>query len=227
MLGTSKSGVLKQPSTSSFMKGPISPLMLAASLTFVSVGLLGTRLFIGRELVFIFLVWNLFLAWIPFLLSNWLIQKPERKLGLVLAVLGLWLLFLPNAPYILTDLFHLRTRKGAPKWMDLVILVSFAWTGLILGLSSIRQIQTWLFDRWGSLRSWLAVVGVLALSSFGVYLGRFLRWNSWDVIHQPGDLFQDILKLVSDPINGATGFTIVFTLFLLMAYGTMVSREGH
>lgn len=207
-------------------RSAVSPFWMVSMLTIVSVGLLASRLIIGKEMVFLFLLWNLFLAWIPFLLTNWLVQKPERKVGVVVAVLGIWMLFLPNAPYILTDLFHLRARKGAPKWMDLVILMSFAWTGLILGLTSLRQVQTWLFDRWGQVRSWLSVVGVMMLCSFGVYLGRFLRWNSWDIIQQPGGLFQDILALVSKPISGATGFTIVFTLFLLMAYGTMVSREG-
>ncbi|MFK7920378.1 MAG: DUF1361 domain-containing protein [Bacteroidia bacterium] len=207
-------------------RGPLPAFLFYGLLSTLSVGLLFYRMWISGNVTFLFMGWNLFLAWIPFLISNWLVSKPKRSWWVIAIALLAWLPFFPNAPYILTDLFHLRSRRGVPLWLDLILLISFAWTGLMLGMNSLRQIQVWLFDRWGMFWSWFTVSVVMLLSSFGVYLGRYLRWNSWDIIHKPDELIIDIFDILLHPWvhDKATGFTLLFALFLLMAYGSIVIR---
>ncbi|MEL7534877.1 MAG: DUF1361 domain-containing protein [Bacteroidota bacterium] len=207
-------------------RGSLPVFLFYGLISAASVGLLLYRVWMSGSATFLFLGWNLFLAWIPFLISNWLVSKPERKSWMIVLALGAWLPFFPNAPYILTDLFHLRARPGVPLWLDLILLISFAWTGLLLGLNSLRQIQVWLFDRWGAGWSWISVSVVLLLSSFGVYLGRYLRWNSWDILQRPGELIADIFDIILHPFvhDKATGFTLAFCFFLLMAYGSIVFK---
>lgn len=184
-----------------------------------ALALLALRIAQTGSLMFVFLAWNLFLAGIPWLVSHWLVQRPRRP-WVIAAGLGVWMLFFPNAPYILTDLFHLRPRPEMPQWYDLTLIMAFAWAGLLMGLSSLRDLQAGIFDRWGRGRSWLVTTAILLLSGFGVYLGRYHRWNSWDLLTQPGDLITDVLDPVLAPHQnlGALGFTLCFGGFLLLLY---------
>ncbi len=93
---------------------------------------------------------------------------------------ALWLVFFPNAPYIITDLLHLSAQDGVPVWYDLILLSAFAWTGAMLGMISLGLMHVLVARVAGGAWSWIFVLGVLMLSGFGVYLGRFPRWNSWD-----------------------------------------------
>lgn len=138
-----------------------------------------------------FLVGNLFLACMPLFLStamriasHWRLRWPVQ-----LAVLSLWLLFLPNAPYILTDILHLTRAADAPAWYDLALLLSCAGTGLLVGYLSLIDVQTIVARRFGQAWSWIFALVALVLSGFAIYLGRFLRWNSWDVLIDPTRLF--------------------------------------
>ncbi|MEM7657544.1 MAG: DUF1361 domain-containing protein, partial [Bacteroidota bacterium] len=173
--------------------------------TLLAVGLLILRTYFTDNLRFYFLVWNLFLAWIPWWISAWLVKK-ERKAWVIWLSAAFWLLFFPNSPYILTDLFHLRPRNGVPQWFDLTLIISFAWTGLLLGLDSLRHMKEYWFDRLGQLWSTVITLGILLLTSYGIYLGRFLRWNSWDLFTRPGSLMADVVDpLVAPKENlGAT-----------------------
>ena len=176
---------------------------------------------------FLFLIWNLFLAWVPY----WIALSIEKVLSLTgsrLIVGGMlisWLLFFPNAPYIVTDLLHLKSRSPIPKWYDLMVLVSFAWTGLMLGFLSLYEIQLFFRKRLSIMLSWLLTVSAIILCSFGIYLGRFLRWNSWDAITNPTSLLQDIISSLSSPLASSNTFniTVVFSGFLLLAYLTLVA----
>ncbi|SHI86084.1 Uncharacterized membrane protein [Hymenobacter daecheongensis DSM 21074] len=198
-------------------------LLLGASLTLSAV-LITLRVFWTHELVFVFLLWNLFLALIPFGLSTMLGVAAGRLKARLLVPVGLaWLLFFPNAPYILTDLFHLERRAGVPYWYDLALILSCAWNGLMLTYASLLDMQALVARRLGWAAGWIFATVALLLSSFGIYLGRFLRFNSWDVITNPLSLFYDILSRLLHPLEHprAWGVTLLYGVFLLLGYATV------
>jgi uncharacterized membrane protein len=175
---------------------------------------------------FLFLNWNLFLACIPWLLTSFmlLIPKIAKSNSILILLLFIWILFFPNAPYILTDLFHLSPKKYIPIWFDLIIILSFAWTGLLFGFFSLWDIEQLLRTKTKDKLSsfWITTTTVLFLflSSFGVYLGRYLRWNTWDIIHQPLTIFNDIILRFSNPSQHPRtwGMTILMGIFLNILY---------
>ncbi len=132
----------------------------------------------------------------------------------------LWLLFLPNAPYIFTDFVHLSATSAAPLWFDGVMLSAFAWTGLLLGYVSLDLVHAVARHRFGGALSWAGVLCVLALVSVGVYLGRFKQWNSWDVLVRPGARLAELHTHLNDPssLGRAIGATFGLTLLLALAY---------
>lgn len=172
--------------------------------------------------VFLFLNWNLFLAFLPWAFTSLAIIKPsiQKNKLLVFLILASWLLFFPNAPYILTDLFHLRMRTSMPIWFDLVLILSFAWTGLLFGFLSLWDIEKMLKPMVGKI--WVAIIStsLLFLGSFGIYLGRYLRWNSWDIISEPWKLMYDIGDRVINPFDHPRtwGMTLFMGIFLNMIY---------
>jgi uncharacterized membrane protein len=180
--------------------------------------LLGYRIQWAGHTKFAFLVWNLFLAAIPLGFAV-LLSKIERWL-LAAPLLSGWLLFFPNAPYVLTDLLHLRPRSGIPVWYDLLMLLSFALVSLWMGFQSLQLVQAWIARKSSALMAWSFVAGCLFLSGFGIYLGRFLRWNSWDIVSNPASLFADIWERFAHPFShGQTwGVTLGFGGMLLVAY---------
>jgi len=199
----------------------ITILLIAMSLFCFGISL--TRYFITDTKVFLFLNWNLFLAFIPWLLSSVIIIKGiDKKFTLILLILS-WLVFFPNSPYILTDLFHLRLRSSAPIWFDLIVILSFAWTGLIFGFISLMDIEVllkkYLKDKWIN----FTIVLFLFLSSFGIYLGRYLRWNSWDILTNPFELSRDIIDRFVNPfIHPRTwGMTLLMGILLNAMYFSM------
>ena len=137
------------------------------------------------------LVWNLFLAWIPFAIALYIYDGYRRARCACRSGAGaVWLVFFPNAPYIVTDFKWLRVSAGAPLWYDVVLVSAAAWCGLLLGFVSLYLMQAVIRRLWA--RSCVALrLRHLALGSFGVYLGRFQRWNSWDVFTRPRVLAQD------------------------------------
>ena len=213
------------------LKGQLrSPLFLSLVLaSCMALGILALRMYFTRHSTYAFLAWNLFLAWAPFFFSTWAVAHQGKKrwgTGLLLAA---WLLFFPNAPYVLTDLFHLYPKPGIPLWYDLILILSFAWTALLLGYASLYQVQAILRERLGEIRSWLLISGLFFLTSFGVYLGRYLRWNSWDILTQPAALFMDIFDHIIHPLSHlkSTGFTLCFGLFLAVTYATFIAWIRH
>lgn len=169
------------------------------------------------------LIWNLFLAWIPFILAygahavswrrNWLYYL------VIPAIAVLWLLFFPNAPYMLTDLQDLaRDTGGAPLWYDVIIVGWSSWTGMLLGVISLYLMQDIIFRRSGRFWGWVFVFTISAASSFGMYIGRFVRLNSWDILQNPTETTMEILGLVIDPTMRMAAFTILYTLFFLFIF---------
>lgn len=189
----------------------------------LGVAMVFVRIHFSGTLSYTFLFWNLFLAVIPFGISSLLVRlyQPTGKTSAFVfyPLAGLWLLFFPNAPYILTDLIHLRPVM-VPLWYDLLLLLSFAWTSLMFGFVSLSDMQQLVRQRFNTATGWLFVCAALLLGSFGVYLGRFLRWNSWDVLTEPRQLAWDIVERLVNPLEhvGTYGFTVLLTAFLLLAY---------
>jgi uncharacterized membrane protein len=199
-------------------------LWLAASIL-VCLALIRLRIVISGHYYFRFLVWNLFLAFVPYVVSTVtrLIANKTNNTFVLLASAAMWLLFFPNAPYIVTDLFHLRPRVDAPYWFDLLLIYSFAWTGLMLGFASLLDFHEIIRNRFNAFKGNLFVVGSLLLSGFGIYLGRFERWNSWDIVYNPKRLTQDIIKPILNPQDNLRVWfvTAAFSAFLIVGYYTI------
>ena len=180
------------------------------------------------------LIWNLFLAWIPygfsFLAAGLHLLLPRQWWLLILPAVG-WLAFFPNAPYLLTDFLHLQARPGIPLWFDILLLAAFAWSGLFLAVASLQTMHRIVKAYLGWLGGWVFAMTALGLSGLGLYLGRFSRWNSWDLVLQPRDIFADLFHRFTNPFSNLTffGFTLMFTAFLLVCYLTFISvrRVGN
>ena len=171
---------------------------------------------------FRFLIWNLILAWIPLLLGLLVYNRYRRGTSLVTLApaLALWLLFLPNAPYIVTDFVHLSADSPAPLWLDGVELSVFAWTGMLLGFVSLYLVHAVARHRFGSVAGWAGVLSVLSLVSVGVYLGRVKRWNSWDLLTEPSARLAQLHAHFGDPasLTRAAGISLAVTCLLAAAY---------
>lgn len=194
--------------------------------------LVGARVLGTGRFHFLFLIWNLFLAWVPFgasLLAYELHKRREAGLPVLLGIGLFWLLFFPNAPYIISDLVHLKFHGGNTQhfsfWYDLVMISCFAWTGLLLGFVSLYLMQTIVRERFGGRLSWFFTASMLFAGGFGVYLGRFQRWNSWDLVHRPFALLSDVLNQIMHPLAHKTtwGITLLFAGMLLMLYVVLYS----
>jgi len=175
-----------------------------------------------------FLLWNLFLAWLPLATSMSALVLIRFAKGYVLAtgltLLGVaWLLLYPNAPYLTTDFIHLifnpfrlgYDKDGLLLWYDLVTFFVFSWCGLLLGYLSMRQFHVIVMQYFGRLSGWIFVFVVSFLGGFGVYLGRIVRLNSWDALFNPFRLIHGVI----DGINAhAAGFTLLFGTLILIVY---------
>lgn len=186
-------------------------LMLAARMAYS-----GTR-------THVWLSWNLFLAWVP-LVASWLIYRLRVRGGarrLRLAALGIvWLAFYPNAPYLVTDLMHIQAGTAATLWLDVLVVFLFALTGLLAGFVSLYMLQDLIARARGARAGWAFVLVVLGLSGVGVYLGRFERWNSWDLFVQPWAVAADVLNGLLYPLAHmrSLAFSGLFAAFLALCY---------
>ena len=189
-----------------------------------SILLAFTRVLYTGQLMFLSLIWNLFLGFIPFLLSTSFFRRPdwiENKWKFALIGIS-WLLFIPNSFYIITDLFHLEDRFVIPLWFDLTLIFSFAWNGLLLGILSVRQMEKVWETKWGG-SELLFVYPVMLLNAFGIYIGRYLRYNSWDVVSNPFGLSEDIVYLLIHPIRNRFDWSMIFcfSIFMSLIYLTI------
>lgn len=180
------------------------------------------RLYYSDSEHFLFLNWNLFLAFIPWMFSSIITIFPslQRKWIPVTILVMLWLLFFPNAPYILTDLFHLKWAKDMPIWFDTVLILSFAWTGLLFGILSLWDIEQLMAKFIPKKIIPIITTFLLFLGSFGVYAGRYMRWNSWDIIKEPLGMYYELkASMFSHYYHPKPyGMTFFLGLFLVMVY---------
>jgi uncharacterized membrane protein len=212
---------------------PMLALIFASA---VCAGLDIARVAYTRDTDYYFLLWNLFLAWLPMVPALLTVEYWRRQPtpSWRLAVMGaVWLLFFPNAPYIFTDIIHLTKGFQAHFWVDLALFLSFGFTGLVLGFISLYLMQSVVKRAYGARASWGFVALVAGLSGFGIYLGRFLRFNSWDVLVKPLQLSRGVGKWAADPLAGSHtyAFPALFATFLfityLMLYALTHLRQPH
>jgi uncharacterized membrane protein len=200
--------------------------MAAASA--MGVAMVLARVWYTDTLDYGFLVWNLVLAWVPvvFAVVATIAAASRRRVSnVVLAFSALvWLLFFPNSPYIVTDFQHIgEIGTGVPTWYDVMLVVWFAFAGLLLGVVSLYLMQRLVERAFGSRAGWWFVLGVTALASLGIYVGRFLRWNSWDVFANPRAVADPIWERLRDPGGNDRlfAFCLLYALFFLFVYGSL------
>lgn len=194
------------------IRAALLAMLLASAL---SCGLLLVRRYYAGRAGLGMLVWNLFLAWVPLgasLVVYGLAAGRQPRWLVMLAAAVLWFLFFPNAAYIVTDLVHLRERPRVPYWYDIIAIMAFVQTGLFVGYLSLYLMQevvrAWL-GRWAG---WAFALAMLALSGFGIYLGRFHRWNSWDALLEPLETVRSAV-LVANPWSDPRPLTFSMTFF--------------
>jgi len=215
-------------------------LALLAAASVMCLAMIAARVWFSGTGDYGFLIWNLLLAWIPlvFAIVASAAAASRRLVGwLVLTLSALvWLLFFPNSLYIVTDFQHIGAMgAGVPTWYDVMVVVWFAWTGLLLGVVSLYLMQRLVERALGTGLGWWFVLGVTALASVGIYVGRFLRWNSWQVFSDPAVMTDPVWERLHDPAGNErlVAFTLLYGLFFLFVYGSLrlfaalVKEEGR
>lgn len=183
-----------------------------------SIGLVLFRGVYADNWRYITMVWNLFLAFVPYWISRTALQRKiwRRSDFTFFLVFTCWLLFLPNSFYIITDLFHLRKQVSIPLWYDLALIFSAAWNGLLMGVLSVRQIEKIIERKWKVRSGVWFLYPVMLLNAFGIYLGRYLRFNSWDVVTNPSNLIDEVVYLLVHPLRNRLDWGMIFCYAVLM-----------
>ena len=204
-----------------FKRETAVPMLALSFASVVSVAMVVGRMVWLRDSHYGFLIWNLFLAWMPMVFA--LLARDHQKAGAspgwrFFAFGAAWLLFFPNAPYIFTDIVHL-SHFYSRFWVDLILILINALTGMVIGFVSLYLMQSAVRHMAGELMSWLFIAAVAVLSGFGICLGRFMRLNSWDVV-SPARMFHVIGSSVNQSSVAFTsiGFSILFAAFVLVTY---------
>ena len=193
------------------------------------VTLLVCRFFYAHSVTYLFLLWNLFLAWIPFKLSMILTSRKNMSQWVAYFLLAAWLLFFPNALYIITDLIHLENLKSdVPVWFDAILLFTSSIAGLLMAFASLFKVEAFLQQKMRAVIVNKLIIGCLFVGSFGVYLGRFLRWNSWDIITHPFNLLTQVIAPFIFPLQHykTWGITGLFTCLFGLLYFTIKKLPG-
>jgi uncharacterized membrane protein len=202
-------------------------VLVAAALAVMyalTVGMYAARVWNSGEWTYFFVPGNLALAWMPLLFALGcyaLTRRRSPRSDVAAAIAGvLWLLFLPNAPYVLTDLQHYQDSPLIAGWYDGLMLGAFVATGTLLGLFSLYLMHGVIAERAGAAVSWVAVSAAMPLCGFGIYVGRVLRWNSWDAVVAPGRLLGDLGRVATDPLMRSEAFAMTagFGAFLAASY---------
>jgi uncharacterized membrane protein len=192
-------------------------------ITIIAVVLNILRVILWDKISFIFILWNIFLALIPFIISSYLlIYSKKEKVNKIILILGfiLWLLFIPNAPYIITDFIHLGEARAVPLIFDILLLFSSSLIGLWLCLSSLFHIEQIIKNKYNPKLTSIIMGFIILLISFGIYLGRYLRFNSWDIFINHTSLIKNIWKIFSEPsmYTGVYLYTGLLFFFIFLFY---------
>ncbi|MDR0448256.1 MAG: DUF1361 domain-containing protein [Treponema sp.] len=180
------------------------------------------RLYLGTWDFFVTLNWNLFLAFVPWALTSISFIKPKIQHSIlsIAALLIFWLLFFPNAPYIVTNLFYLRLKRSMPIWYDTLMILSYVWTGLLFGFFSLWDIERILGRKLPAPVVTFFSGFLLFVGSFGIYIGRYLRYNTWDLFTRTSEVLTDIGDRITNPFEHQTtwGVTFFMGIFLNIVY---------
>ncbi len=207
------------------IKISIAEKIIFGFLLFVAAMLLMRIIYTGSA-GYIFLVWNLFLAWIPFQLGMFISSSAKYNKWWKCFLLAAWLLFFPNALYIVTDLMHLgETNSSAPIWFDAILLFTSSITGLIMAFISLYQVEQFLKNNIKARHINILLVAILFLGSFGVYIGRFLRWNSWDIVSNPVSLLIEVAVRFAYPVVHYRAWTVTLLLTCLFSLLYFAARR--
>lgn len=191
-----------------------------AGLSCVSVVLFLASASAGRGFQFGYLLWNLFLAWTPLIVVIWLVSGLRRRLWsdwLPLTLTLVWLLLLPNSFYMISDFVHVQEVARADLLYDVVMFTSFIFTGVLIGFCSLYIVHAELRRRVAARAANACIAVILLLCSFAIYLGRDLRWNSWDVLTNPAGILFDVSDHVIHPLQSGDMYTTTLSFFVLLA----------
>lgn len=191
----------------------------------VSIVLFVMRVTATHSTTYWFLFWNLLLAWVPLIFVLMLRSELKRKSWkepLPVIYTLLWLGFLPNSFYLMSDLIHLQNSEPTRVLFDAVLFLSFIWNGLVAGMLSIIWVHHALLRRLGRATAAGVVSVVLLLTSFAIYLGRNLRWNTWDVLINPAGILFDVSERVINPFSHPQVLLTTVTFFMLLGSMYMV-----
>ncbi len=194
-----------------------------------NIALVIIRMIRTQSIDFVFIPWNLFLAGIPLLFAYWLVNIQDKRTAW--GTFCLWLLFFPNAMYIVTDLFHLHEYEKVPQWFDLLLLFSAALNGVLMGMASLRNAEKFLRKNIPAKLMPYTVYGLFLLCGYGIYLGRYMRWNSWDIVAQPFGLLLNIAHDIHHPLHNTQSWMLtgLFAtwLFILYKYASQIIVKRH
>ncbi|MDH4129228.1 MAG: DUF1361 domain-containing protein [Spirochaetota bacterium] len=192
--------------------------MALYSLSIFAITLSVTRVIYTQNLSYLFMIWNLFLAWIPYWISNSKFKVAKNNNIRIVLFIGIWLLFLPNAPYLITDIIHFKATSKT-KWLDLIVLCSYTLCGMLLFYLSLKQFTNCFLLKKSKIIQHLTSLTILLLSAYGIYLGRELRFNSWDIISNPIELINSVFSSVFNvnKILHTGALTFIFALFLYVS----------
>ncbi len=187
-------------------------------LTLCGLVLLIIRVVQTQTLSYVFLIWNVALAYLPYKLSKWCIRDTQPALKRLYSLGAI--IFLPNAPYLITDLFHLQKREGIPLWFDLILLCLFSAQGIIYFIASTNYLVYYFKRQWSKLSTYVIILVLALLSAYGIYLGRYLRFNSWDVLTRPLYLIHQISNSLFHPTYYKETWSVTFAFagFLILIY---------
>lgn len=232
MDGTRKSLINKIKETHVFfLRQALYPLLLASFLCLLFY--VSRVAYTSRFIEYRNLVWNLVLAWIPYITSMMVVALYKgfpRLWWILLPVPSIfWLLFFPNAPYLVTDFLHLQNRPPVPLWFDIGLVASFAFTGYLLAVVSLHTMHAVVEDKLGWLMGWIFAFSILPVCGFGIYLGRFGRFNSWDFLQDPKEILKELSRPIFDPLDNLRliGFTLMFTAILFVFYLTFTALSNR
>ena len=188
------------------------------------------RVLIYDRYSFVYILWNIFLAFIPYLISSILSHYSyHHKLNQLVFISGgiIWLVFLPNAPYIVTDLIHIGVVRGVPVLFDSILLFTSAWLGLLLGMTSLYQMEKIFLTKYSKKFTVRLIALIILLTSFGMHIGRSFRFNSWDLFTGPFSFFGKLLNILSQSTKHieALIYTLLFFSFIYVFYQSWKSSQ--
>ncbi len=216
----------------------------AVALNLYAVILILARAFVYRTKLYRPMLWNVLLSVAPivvlligFMLFAVLVAVVGPAAWGVAVLFGfVWLLILPNSSYLITELnfSHRRDDDGVPLWYDIILVISLAMSGVVNTVANIFLVHllaatTVYGDTAEALvrpGSWIAVGCVMLLLGLGMYLGRYLRVNSWDVRHPVG-LMRKVVTHFRTPGNfwACVGFSLTYAVFLAIIYVIVVGSK--